>query len=78
MLKLHGFAVSNYFNMVKLALLEKGVNFEVVDVYPNQEESFLSRSPMGKVPVLETDAGFISETNVILDYIEDTQGGTTF
>ena len=26
MLKLHGFAVSNYFNMVHLALLEKGRN----------------------------------------------------
>nr|P82997.1 RecName: Full=Glutathione S-transferase [Pseudomonas sp. CF600] len=24
MLKLHGFSVSNYYNMVKLALLEKG------------------------------------------------------
>ena len=31
-LKLHGFAVSNYFNMVKLALLEKGLPFEVVQV----------------------------------------------
>lgn len=30
MLKLYGFAVSNYYNMVKLALLEKGVPFEEV------------------------------------------------
>ena len=30
MLKLYGFAVSNYYNMVKLALLEKGLSFEEV------------------------------------------------
>ncbi|MHC3825248.1 glutathione S-transferase N-terminal domain-containing protein [Pseudomonas sp. G3-19] len=28
MFKLYGFAVSNYYNMVKLALLEKGLAFE--------------------------------------------------
>jgi glutathione S-transferase len=28
MLKLYGFSVSNYYNMVKLALLEKGLPFE--------------------------------------------------
>jgi glutathione S-transferase len=28
MLTLHGFAISNYYNKVKLALLEKGVPFE--------------------------------------------------
>lgn len=30
MLKLYGFSVSNYYNMVKLALLEKGLPFEEV------------------------------------------------
>ena len=33
MLKLYGFAVSNYYNMVKLALLEKGVPFEEVPFF---------------------------------------------
>ncbi|MFN3581664.1 MAG: glutathione S-transferase family protein [Pseudomonas sp.] len=75
MLRLHGFAVSNYFNMVKLALLEKGLDFEVKVVHPNQEDSFLAISPRGKVPCLETEHGFVSETNVILEYIEETHGG---
>lgn len=75
MIKLHGFAVSNYFNMVKLALLEKGVAFEINEVFPSQEPEFLAISPRGKVPALETRDGFISETSVILEYIEDTQGG---
>lgn len=75
MLKLHGFAVSNYFNMVKLALLEKGVDFEVNVVHGSQEPEFLAMSPRGKVPCLETEHGFINETNVILEYLEETQGG---
>ncbi|NCZ64166.1 MAG: glutathione S-transferase, partial [Cellvibrionales bacterium] len=30
MLKLHGFAVSNYCNMVRMALAAKGLEYEVV------------------------------------------------
>ncbi|CAK17973.1 glutathione S-transferase family protein [Pseudomonas entomophila] len=76
MLKLHGFAVSNYYNMVKLALLEKGVPFEEVPFFGGPSPQALAISPRGKVPVLETEHGFISETGVILDYIEQTQPGT--
>ena len=71
MLKLHGFAVSNYFNMVRMALMEKGAPFEIVETYPSQEAAHLARSPLGKVPCLETEHGFLSETSVMLDYIED-------
>ncbi|WP_449430615.1 glutathione S-transferase [Pseudomonas putida] len=75
MLKLHGFSVSNYYNMVKLALLEKGLAFEEVSLFAGQTPEVLAVSPRGKVPVLETEHGFLSETSVILDYIEQTQGG---
>ena len=75
MLKLHGFAVSNYYNMVKLALLEKGLPFEEVPFFGGQTPQALAVSPRGKVPVLQTEHGFISETGVILDYIEQTQPG---
>ncbi len=78
MIKLHGFPASNYFNMVKLALLEKGVAYEDVRVFTGQSEEMLAKSPMGKVPFLETERGFISETAVILDYIEDSQTGPSF
>src|SRR5690606_3137837 len=61
-----GFAVSNYFNMVKLALLEKGIPFEINTVRGNQSPEFLANRPRGKVPCLETQQGFINETNVIL------------
>jgi glutathione S-transferase len=74
-LKLYGFTVSNYFNMVKMALLEKGIDFEFVDTKPTQEGDYLAKSPMGKVPCLETSEGFISETDVIFDYLEDLGQG---
>jgi len=74
-LKLYGFTVSNYFNMVKMALLEKDIDFEFVDTKPTQEGDYLAKSPMGKVPCLETSEGFISETDVIFDYLEDLGQG---
>ncbi|SCW60798.1 MULTISPECIES: glutathione S-transferase family protein [unclassified Pseudomonas] len=77
MLKLYGFSVSNYYNMVKLALLEKGVPFEEVPFFGNQTPEALAISPRGKVPVLKTEQGFINETSVILEYIEQTQPGKT-
>jgi len=78
MLKLHGFPASNYYNMVKMALLEKGVEYEDVRVFTGQTEEFLAKSAMGKVPCLETPHGFITETSVILEYIEDAVEGPSF
>jgi glutathione S-transferase len=75
MLTLHGFDASNYVNMVKFALREKGLQFEQATLYPSQEDAVLSVSPMGKVPVLETGGVFLSETNVILEYLDETTEG---
>lgn len=77
-IKLHGITYSNYYNMVKTVLLEKGMAFEEVAVKPNQEPEFLRMSPMGKVPCLETDEGFLTETSVILDYLEAVGEGPSF
>lgn len=71
MIKLYGIGASNYYNIVKHALLEKGIAFEEVAVRPNQETSYLAKNPLGKVPCLETEHGFLSETNVILEYLEE-------
>ncbi|WP_201191449.1 glutathione S-transferase family protein [Pseudomonas fluorescens] len=76
MLELYGFSVSNYYNMVKLALLEKGLAFKEVPFYGGQTPEALAISPRGKVPVLRTEQGFINETGVMLDYIEASQTGT--
>lgn len=72
MIKLHGIARSNYFNKVKLALLEKGVPFEEVYCMVSQEPAMLVRSPMGKIPFLELDDGqMLTESSVILEYLDD-------
>lgn len=70
MLKLHGMTRSNYYCLIKAALLEKGLTFEEVRALPSQEADYLAKSPMGKVPCLETEAGFISESYAIIDYLE--------
>ena len=69
MLKLCGFAGSNYNNKVKLALLEKDVPFEEVLAWLGETDK--SASPLGKVPYAITDEGPISESTIILEYLED-------
>jgi glutathione S-transferase len=71
MIKIHGVTISNYYNSVKLALVEKELDFEEVTVFPSQEPEVLTVSPMGKVPWLEVDGAALSETNVMFDYLED-------
>ena len=70
MLKLCGFAGSNYYNKVKFALLEKGVPFEEELVWTDRSPELLVRSPLGKVPFLQTEHGTLCESQVIMEYIE--------
>ncbi|HSH08459.1 MAG TPA: glutathione S-transferase N-terminal domain-containing protein [Burkholderiales bacterium] len=72
MLKLCGFHVSNYHNKARIALLEKGIAFEEdASIRPSQKDAWLARSPMGKVPILEVDGTTLTESQVILEYLED-------
>ena len=71
MLTLCGFPLSNYYNKVKLALLEKGVPFtEEVVLTKSTDEAVLNASPLGKIPFIRTEHGALSESQAILDYIE--------
>ncbi len=72
MINLCGFAVSNYYNKTKLVLLEKEIAFTEEEVFPSQTEALLSRSPLGKIPFIETEYGSLSESQVILEYLEET------
>lgn len=71
MITLYGFAISNYYNKAKLAMLEKGVAFNEESVFPSQDPSMLSRSPLGKIPFIQTEHGYLSESQSILEYLED-------
>ena len=68
MLTLCGFSASNYYNKVKLALLEKGVPFQ--EQLASVGQTDLTASPLGKVPYLLTPEGPLCESAVIADYIE--------
>jgi glutathione S-transferase len=70
MINLCGFGVSNYYNKLKLILLEKEIPFQERLVYPWQHEQFWKFSPLGKIPFIETDEGDLSESQVILEYLE--------
>jgi glutathione S-transferase len=70
MIKLYGFSLSNYYNKVKFILLEKGVAFEEVPMRPGAAASADGKSPLGKVPFIETEHGFLSESQVIADFLE--------
>src|SRR6185437_9769559 len=79
-LKLISHKLCPYVQRAVIALTEKGVAFERIDIdLANKPEWFLKISPLGKVPVLvvttEKSAVAIFESNVICEYIEETQGG---
>jgi len=71
MIKLCGIAISNYYNKVKLALLEKGIAFEEEHVPTgSKEDAVLSCTPLGKVPFLRTPHGPLCESEAIMGYLE--------
>jgi glutathione S-transferase len=76
-IRLHGYPVSNYFNIVRAALLEKGIPHEIVIARAEQTDSFFAKNPMGKIPMLECADGWIAETVAILEYLEDIAAGTS-
>jgi glutathione S-transferase len=79
-LKLISHKLCPYVQRAVIALAEKGVPFERVDIdLANKPDWFLKISPLGKVPVLvvATARGEVAlfESNVICEYIEETQAG---
>jgi glutathione S-transferase len=71
MLKLCGFAASNYYNKVKMHLMEKGVPFEEELVWPSQDDAHLARTPIGKLPFIEVGGQSLAESQVLSEYIEE-------
>jgi glutathione S-transferase len=71
MIHLCGFGVSNYYNKLKLLLLEKQIEFDEVLTYPWERPRFQGSSPMGKIPYIETSQGSLSESQAILEYLEE-------
>ena len=73
-----GPALSTYVWSVRLALAEKGVTHELVDVPfgAHREEPHLSRHPFAKVPSFEHDGFALYETQAIVRYVDERFAGT--
>ncbi len=71
MITLCGFSVSNYYNKVKMVLLEKGIPFTEEHVMTkSKDEAVLAASPLGKVPFIRTHQGTLCESQVIVDFLD--------
>ena len=73
-LKLISHKLCPYVQRAVIALTEKGVPFERIDIdLANKPDWFLKISPLGKTPVLVVGDHAIFESAVILEYLEETQ-----
>ena len=73
-LKLITHKLCPYVQRAVIALTEKGVAFERIDIdLANKPDWFLAISPLGKTPVLQVGDHAIFESAVILEYLEETQ-----
>src|SRR5437762_3035563 len=73
-LKLISHTLCPYVQRAVIALTEKGVAFERIDIdLAHKPDWFLAISPLGKTPVLQVGDVAIFESAVILEYLEETQ-----
>jgi glutathione S-transferase len=73
-LKLISHKLCPYVQRAVIALTEKGVAFERIDIdLSSKPDWFLAISPLGKTPVLQVGDIPIFESAVILEYLEETQ-----
>lgn len=71
MILLYGTPVSNYYNTVLAALQYKNIEFQEVHMGAADDQQILLKSPMGKIPFIKHDDQYLSETSVILEYLEE-------
>ncbi len=74
MLKLHQHPFSTFARRVRIALLEKNIEAELVEVdmpgRAHKNEAYLSLNPYGRVPTLVDDDLVLYESTAILEYLE--------
>ncbi len=71
MRKVHGVGASPFVRKVRVALAEKGLDYELEPVFPfGVSAEFRKISPLGKIPVLQEDDYYLPDSSAILDYLE--------
>jgi len=75
MIKLYTFPPSTNSRKVRIALLEKGLEFERVNVDLSKREQktpeYLKIHPFGQIPALDDEGFIIYDSTVINEYLED-------
>lgn len=67
----HGANASPFVRKVRVALAEKGLEYELRPVFPfNLSAEFKKMSPLGKIPVYEEDGRVLADSSVICAYLE--------
>ena len=76
MLKLHQHPFSTFSRRVRIALIEKNIPCELVEVdmmaRAHRGPAYLALNPYGRVPTLEDDGFLLYESTAILEYLEAT------
>lgn len=68
---IHGVSPSPFVRKVRVAMAEKGLDYELVHVMPgNVPESFKKISPLAKVPVYQDGDFVLPDSSVIIAYLE--------
>ena len=75
MIKLYTFPLSTNSRKVRIALLEKGLEFERVNVdlakREQKNQEYLKIHPFGQVPALDDEGFIVYDSTVINEYLED-------
>lgn len=77
-IELHGYRYSVYAWIARLALSEKGVDYEWVEINPFAAElpaDYLALHPFGRVPALVHDGFALYETRAITQYVDEAFEG---
>ena len=76
MLKLHYHPFSTFSRRVRIALIEKNIPCDLVEVdmvaRAHRGPAYLALNPYGRVPTLEEDGFILYESTAILEYLEAT------
>jgi glutathione S-transferase len=72
MLTLYDAARCPYCARARIALAEKGLEYEAMEVDLSDRPHWIyEKNPTGRVPVIEEDAWILPESSVILEYLEE-------
>jgi glutathione S-transferase len=76
MLKIHYHPFSTFARRVRIALIEKNIPAELVELdmmaRAHRSPAYLALNPYGRVPTLEDDGFILYESTAILEYLEAT------